>query len=372
MISLQCTHCQQRLEMDDAFAGGVCRCQYCGTIQTVPKKGRSGSGTSSKSSSKSASAKALYKKNGAGAAGQQNEPPQQAGTGLDELAQIVASSGLARGSLRKPPPVAAGRDRAEGAGPTDESADAAVGGPRPKPASPVRPVFIAGGAVIGVLLVLVFYFAFRGPAAPPTPAGQAGRTPPQATTPAPDEHTTPAEVTGPSFAGIPLGDHGDVVYVLDRSQANEPFMDALKVAAYKSIRSLGGKRNFQVIFWHRTDEGIVAYPEDRTAPASGDEIAAARKRFEDVVAYQTTDLKPTVSKAVSVTPAAIVIVTAKGPSLEESSVATVREAIGDVSGIKVHTLSLGEAESPVLKQIAEQFGGEYRQVTLSQLRELAR
>src|ERR687895_772033 len=36
MISINCTQCQQHLEMDDAFAGGVCRCQYCGTIQTVP------------------------------------------------------------------------------------------------------------------------------------------------------------------------------------------------------------------------------------------------------------------------------------------------------------------------------------------------
>lgn len=42
MISLTCTSCQRSLEIDDAFAGGVCRCQFCGTIQTVPanlKKG---------------------------------------------------------------------------------------------------------------------------------------------------------------------------------------------------------------------------------------------------------------------------------------------------------------------------------------------
>jgi hypothetical protein len=36
MISLSCTSCKKLLEIDDAFAGGVCRCQYCGTIQTVP------------------------------------------------------------------------------------------------------------------------------------------------------------------------------------------------------------------------------------------------------------------------------------------------------------------------------------------------
>lgn len=36
MISLTCTSCNRSLEIDDAFAGGVCRCQFCGTIQTVP------------------------------------------------------------------------------------------------------------------------------------------------------------------------------------------------------------------------------------------------------------------------------------------------------------------------------------------------
>jgi hypothetical protein len=36
MISLICTNCKAELEVDDAFAGGVCRCRHCGAIQTVP------------------------------------------------------------------------------------------------------------------------------------------------------------------------------------------------------------------------------------------------------------------------------------------------------------------------------------------------
>ena len=42
MISLPCTHCQRVLSIDEAFAGGVCRCQHCGTIQTVPAHLREG------------------------------------------------------------------------------------------------------------------------------------------------------------------------------------------------------------------------------------------------------------------------------------------------------------------------------------------
>jgi hypothetical protein len=52
MITLPCTSCQRVLEIDDAFAGGVCRCQHCGTIQTVPAK----------SKSSTAPAKTLYQK----------------------------------------------------------------------------------------------------------------------------------------------------------------------------------------------------------------------------------------------------------------------------------------------------------------------
>ena len=37
MIRITCTNCKAQLSIDEAFAGGVCRCQHCGTIQTVPK-----------------------------------------------------------------------------------------------------------------------------------------------------------------------------------------------------------------------------------------------------------------------------------------------------------------------------------------------
>ena len=36
MIRLNCKNCLCVLEIDDAFAGGVCRCEHCGAIQTVP------------------------------------------------------------------------------------------------------------------------------------------------------------------------------------------------------------------------------------------------------------------------------------------------------------------------------------------------
>jgi hypothetical protein len=85
MISLTCTTCRSLLQIDDAFAGGVCRCQHCGTIQTVPSHLKGGA-------TATAEAKTLYK--------HRSRVDGQSGTGLHELADIVASSGLAHTASR--------------------------------------------------------------------------------------------------------------------------------------------------------------------------------------------------------------------------------------------------------------------------------
>ena len=83
MISLICTSCQKLLEIDDAFAGGVCRCQFCGTIQTVPSR-KVGAATATKT---------LYQK--------KPRLPGQPSSGLEDLAEaVVGSSGLTRGALK--------------------------------------------------------------------------------------------------------------------------------------------------------------------------------------------------------------------------------------------------------------------------------
>src|SRR6478672_3397887 len=86
MISLTCTKCKATLEMDDAFAGGVCRCQYCGTIQTVPSRLQ---GTGRPSSPSATGQKALYAGAGNTSGGMGGALPS---SGLDDLATAVASS----------------------------------------------------------------------------------------------------------------------------------------------------------------------------------------------------------------------------------------------------------------------------------------
>src|SRR5687768_11612812 len=133
MISLTCTNCRSVLTMDDAFAGGVCRCQHCGTIQTVPAS------LKEQANAGAAASKALYQKGQAAEVG-------MSGTGLDELADVVASSGLARSALNS-------TSRAGGNSATRRVARASGAAPPPLPAtSPVGPAPAgADGADVGSL-----------------------------------------------------------------------------------------------------------------------------------------------------------------------------------------------------------------------------
>jgi hypothetical protein len=172
---------------------------------------------------------------------------------------------------------------------------------------------------------------------------------------------------GPSFAGLALPGNEAVAYLIDRSNANDEILDTVKQATYQSVLSLGSGRQFQIIFWHRKDEGIIAYPDDGLAPATKDQLDAATKRFEDVVSYGTTDLKTTVGKAAKSAAGVYVIVTAKGFILEEADAPAV-QAVLKGKAVKIHTLALGESDSPVLKQIADQTGGQYRAMQYRELR----
>src|SRR5436190_21930613 len=141
MIRLTCTKCKATLEMDEAFAGGVCRCQHCGTIQMVPSHLKATATPATDAS------KAVYQSPaGVGGAGGPS-------SGLDQLADVVASSGLSRGALTRPGPGGA-------AGyPADAGAYGApvVGYQTPRPQQQQRKsstamIAILAGAVVALVL----------------------------------------------------------------------------------------------------------------------------------------------------------------------------------------------------------------------------
>ncbi len=329
MIRIACTNCKTVLSIDDAFAGGVCRCQHCGTIQTVPAQAKAGAAVGGQGLGGS---KAIYQ------SGSRSAEP---GTGLDDLAGAVASSGLTGSGLtsrRLTRPVAG---------------NAAVATKKS-----MMPVVIGVGTVIIVLVAVIIWLATKG-------SGGAGGNASQNTVSTENTGpvTPPVVANTPNFCGIKI-DAPSVVYVLDRGMGTREVFGALKDAAIKSASTLGTDRKFEIVFWSN-GEDVVAYPDASTTYAMKDNIAAAQRSIDDVSAYGASDIVPALKKALAHDPGVLVIATAKD-YLDDAWVNDVLAARGS-SSVKIDTVNLGASPSVALKAIASKTGGEYRDVSHADL-----
>jgi hypothetical protein len=324
MIQLTCNQCKAHLSVDDAFAGGACRCQFCGTIQTVPAKRRVAPAATA------TSAKTLY----------QTQPRADglSGTGLDQLASAVAtSSGLSSGRLRA----------------ADAATRAASNNTRKL--SPGVLLAIAVGILV-MLGLLLWLMSGNGKS---TTAPDASRAAPIA----PTEHATRI----PSFCGVAINEHV-VVYVIDRGNATAECFDRLKQACFRSVGSLGPDRKFQILFWNNGSDDAF-YPTTIPTFASPANIDAARKALDDVTAHGQSDVTSALTKAIASNPDAIVLATAKGNELDDSFVTHV-EKIRGASHPKIFTFGVGSGDpGTALKTIATRTGGTFTAVAPAALRE---
>ena len=326
MIEITCTSCKRLLNVDDAFAGGVCRCQYCGTIQTVAAKGSgqkaaAGAGKGSKT---------LFE-NKARIAG--------VGAGLEDLADVLHSSGLSNSDLRKSPstpPATQGQNLA--------------------------PILGLAAAVIVVLLAVVLVLVFRNP---PTP----GPIPVPANPPAINNPPAPSAVqtaAAGNFCGIAI-DQPVVAYVIDNGSSSAEVFDTVKSVLLKSIESLGPDRRFQVLFWNPSSD---SYPADRAtfAFAVKENIDVARRKFQDVTAAGATDPLASLKTAFANDPGQVILVTAKAGDLDDSLVDQVIQLRGNskarIDGVAIN----GLPGDKVLAKIAAQTGGTFVLLSEAQLK----
>jgi hypothetical protein len=353
MISLTCTHCQTVLSIDDAFAGGVCRCQHCGTIQTVPshlKRGATVKAGASEGQTAGNGPKALYQSKRT--AGRSDETGS--GTGLEDLADVVASSGLADGSLTK---------SQKSRKPQNRPADSDVAAPSPRSKTPM---LIAGSIVLVLIAVGAIWWIStlnKKPVQSPSPSA-GGDVSANADTPSP----TPAPAAGPQFADLPLVGNS-IVYLLDRGDSAKQVFDSMREATFKSIESLGPERKFQVLLWDN-NTSQAGYPSGSTTFASKENIDACRKALEDVIAQHQSTIDGPLKTAVAEGPDAIVIVTAKGFGLDDSFATDVQSVVG-TNPIKLFTISIqntDQADCVPLQTLAKQSGGAYKSVSSGALR----
>lgn len=353
MISLTCTNCRTVLTIDDAFAGGVCRCQHCGTIQTVPSHlkrpnraaapGQApGSAVVANAGAPVAGQKALYQRRARTDAG---------GTGLEDLADVVAGSGLSGSGI--------GSARLRSGVPTSSSA-----GAKPAQRSTSLPIILAMALALAALVGVIIWMAMGRPGATGRPQAIGNEA---TTTTDPLRPTHDHAPVGPSFCDIALPEQA-VIYVLDRGSGTRDVFDTLKEVTYRSVQSLGGDRKFQVIFWNNGSD--LAYPSGFPGYARNENLTACRRAMEETTAFGQSDAASALNKAFNNKPGVIVLATGKGLDLDSSFVEMVM-GLRKSGEVKVHTFALGDAESAPLKEIAQRTGGEYRTLSAGALRQFA-
>ncbi len=325
MITITCTSCKKVLSIDDAFAGAVCRCQFCGTIQTVPAKG-----SAQKAAAGTAKGSKTLFENKARSAG------VGSGSGMDDLADAVQSSGLSDSRLRKQP------------------------APPPPAKNNLTPLLGIAAAVIVLLLIIVLVLVFRSPAN----VSSASAPQPNSTSNQPAQTPSPAAPT-PGFCGVPINS-SVVVYVIDNGSSSADVLDEVKSALFKSLESLGPDRRFQVVFWNPDSDSYPSAPG--TAFAVNELIQNARAKLQDVTAAGSTDPLASLQKAFADDPGQIMLVTAKAGDLDDSLVAQVLKLRGS-SKAKIDCFAInGVPNDKVLARIASATGGRFVPVPENQLK----
>ena len=340
MISITCTNCQARLTIDDAFAGGVCRCQYCGTIQTVPAKSAAPTLASPKPTAPVAS-KTLFQNQA------RVRQTTTAGTGLDDIADAVVSSGLSGSGL------SSGRHTVNAAGAAKDE--------RASKHRLMLIVLIACGVIIVLLGIILIVVLTRGHGAESnsTITNQGDTT-----------SVGPATTGGATLCGIPLHTKR-IIFLLDRGNSLTNDFDTLKAATYKAIDELGPGRKFQVVLWDN-DSGAAEFPAGQLGDATPAASAELRKYLQDTIATGRSHLSTSLKEAASRDPQEIVIATGKGAfELDDDDSAVLRSMSG--KNIRIDAIQIQSTPSPipVLQEVSRSTGGQFRVVTPAELREFA-
>jgi hypothetical protein len=358
MIRINCTNCKAQLSIDEAFAGGVCRCQYCGTIQTVPKHLKADAAAPVPSGKPAgngdSSSKVVHKKK-----------PRIAGadlglsSGLDAIADAVASSGLSGSGLSSN----------YGLGRREPLVEPSA--PSPAANNKLLPLLIGSGVLIVLLVGVVIGLLMKGNSGSggmPDGGTGSGNEP---TVPTPAISPADGRVTGPAMLGLPLNE-SSIIFLLDHGSAMRgDTFDFEKLATLKAIESLRPEQRFQVIFWKvDRDKDPVTYPKTLIPASNREEIKKCAAAMDEVVTYGASEAKPALEKAFAAKPAAIVLATAK--QMDETLLKAVIDARKS-NTTRVHCLSLGEkGNNKVMQDIASKTGGIFKLVKPEELQALSR
>ena len=319
-MKIRCSNCRKRISVDDAFAGGVCRCPYCTELVFVAGESRN-----------------------SGPGGR----PEAPGGRPEAPGERPEAPGVA-------PPAAV---------PSEEEAIAAAKQDLESVpmAAPVR----LQGIVTIILIALVLMMMAAGVyllVQIMNPSGGYEAPPP------PPEELNPFKVAAePAVAGIKID--SPVLYVLDAGLTMREVFNYAVGMTRISVRGLTGGRKFNIILCREGEESDESWYEVllddyETGGMDGDELV--QETLEAVDRVGATDVSLAMRAALAMKPRMIVLFARKPLDDVEQIGRQARQ-----QGVRIVTISL-DADEEVkqsLGRLAEITGGQSRAYSYGQMRE---
>lgn len=316
-IKISCTKCNKKISIDEAFAGGMCRCPYCSAIVAVPGSLSPG-----------------------GTVGRPSAPPPSrpaAPTG-----RPAAPAAGARPSVPPPTPAPSAVPPLPDEAPIE--ADTPVHIPT------AQPVKIQGIISIVLLVMSLFliggisyalYSLFiKGPPGPP-PALETGNP------------LDPPKDGSAGISMVKLG-KGPIVYVVDYGSSMRDTYDSAVDMVRRSVPSLKGKYEYTVLMSGETEDKFV--PPQFVKDDSGVKAIEAFLQA-DATPKGASEIPRALKAALDRKPREIVLIARSNSVMDTAEVAKQAKE----QGVKIHTIAIdleGDLEKlSALSELAKTTGG---------------
>jgi DNA-directed RNA polymerase subunit RPC12/RpoP len=316
-MKLPCTECSKKISIDDAFAGGVCRCPYCRALVFVPEDKRASTA----------------------GGGRPDSPDEERPDSPEDLKAMAESQGK-----------------------------------RIPLATPVKVQGIVTLVLLGVLLAMIavtvtyLMVHFGGNEVengeePVTPGGFTEG-------PIVNPYEPAKGMAGPWVAGnVPI--RTPVIYVVDGGGSMGNYFDSAGLITRMSIRRLGESDTFNVLVSQDASGGGGTKPvvmmDDRWRMGAHERVA--KVFLEKCNPRGLTDVPGALKAALALGPKTIVLFCAKGLGESQAAAMAVATEAKD-KGVAIMTIALGGGQvKEDMAALAKESGGHTRQYFLENLSE---
>ncbi|MGC8625259.1 MAG: hypothetical protein ACP5VQ_08335 [Phycisphaerae bacterium] len=356
-IVVQCYHCHSRLELDDGFRGGICRCSKCGSLLKVPATAAADDSARTRPAdpgTRSVGNRPSVPNEDPGfsssgfrsQSGQRPAVPPSSGSGA-----FSSSSSTRSATPRQPETLADGQSGfpqspvvTQKIPPAHQHPSAALVEPAKKKQLPRRGligfIILFGAAT---LIIAIIILAHQYTASSVTPPGSNGES--------------PALDTG--FLGIPLVGKS-IIFSLDGSSANLDSFNLVAAYVKQAVKKLRPDQRIKFAIWG--PNGLNIMPKKGWMKPR--QAGSAEKTLLNYSPYGSTTAAAAMKETLKLGGDQIIFVTAKvfisNPDLAPD-VLRVKKATQRIDVISVN------GERKELQTLAQRSGGEFRLVTVSDL-----